>query len=334
MEYVHFFDTTMRAGELDADFETTLEQKLATLQLLDAQNLDTIEIGAVQDERARALFARAAELSPQTCIAAISRLRQEDVVQTIEMLRPFRRARINLICIGSEHHLRRTLRISDETLDKWTATIVSTIHTNDFAGDVLVTLEDASRASPDWLDCRLRALGGAGVRDVCIADSTGCMTPRQVQQLFKRVQKRHPYIRFSARFHNDLGLAAANSLAALDAGVKELQVTFAGIGARCGNAAIEELIGALELTPLYQHYITRLRLTSVLQTCDRILSIVGAQPGTKKPLLGRHAVSTRSSIEYDGTLRVPHVYELLDPMGMGLRQAQQGDHRPSTASEV
>jgi 2-isopropylmalate synthase len=143
-----------------------------------------------------------------------------------------------------------------------------------------------------------------------------------VSRLFRCLLARHPDITFSGHFHNDLGLATANSLAALDAGIDEVQVTFGGVGERCGNAAMEEIVASLELSPAYRsRYRSRVNLRAAVQTCDSIYMIHGLQPHEKKPLIGQHAFTTCAGIHQDGILKAPHVYEMLDPASIGRRRA-------------
>ena len=300
----------------------TSEQKLMALPVLDAIGLDVIEFGMVTDDAAADLFSRAAQLAPQSCVSALSRLRQDEVARTVKALRRFSRSKINLLCVGSEIHLRDKLKVSKEMLEAWVSGAINTTRAHGHAGETLAILEDASRGSREWLNTQICLLRRLGVKQVCFADTVGCLTPLQVGHLFQWLRELHPDITFSGHFHNDLGLATANSLAAIDAGIDEVQVTFGGIGERCGNAAIEEIIAVLGQSPAYRdRYRSRLSLRSAVETCDAIYAIHGARPHEKKPLIGEHAFATCAGIHQDGILKAPHVYEMLDPTSIGRQRA-------------
>jgi 2-isopropylmalate synthase len=318
MRKIKFFDTTLRDGEQGIGYAMTDTQKLAALPVLDALGLDVLEIGMVTSDDAERLFTAAAQLAPASCIAALCRMKPGDLARTIAVLQRFSRSSINLLCVGSEIHLRDKLRISAETLDDWTVDIFDRIRNSGYQGRIAAILEDASRGSHDWLGRQIDRLRRQGVRQICVADTVGCMVPSQVSRLFARLIGEHPTIEFSAHFHNDLGLATANSLAAIEAGVDEVQVTLGGIGERCGNAALEEVVAALELNPgLAGQVMPQVSLRDAVAACDALYRIYGRVPYEKKPLLGEHAFTTCAGIHQDGIIKAPHVYEMFDPSTIG-----------------
>jgi 2-isopropylmalate synthase len=318
---IQFFDTTLRDGEQGIGFTLGDEKKLAVLKELDSTGLRTIEIGMVTTTESINFFHEASKLNPLSQIAALCRLKFDEVEKTITALEKFPRSCLNLLAVGSEFHLRDKLRIPAFELGSIVNLCMLIQRERGFSGRVMVILEDASRGSAQWIDSQINLWRSVGVTDICFADTVGCLTPAQVRVLFDDLMKRHPDIYFSVHFHNDLGLASANSLAAIEAGVREVQVTLGGIGERCGNAAIEEIVAALELNPFYQRDIaSSITLATAVSACDAFYRLHGSSPNVKKPIIGEHAFATCAGIHQDGILKSPHLYEMFDPAIIGRKR--------------
>lgn len=325
MKTIRFFDTTMRDGEQGIGYLLGTQQKLAILQKLLLLNVAVIELGMVTAaQESRELFEQAVDIAGNQNIAALCRLHKTDIGLTVKALSQFPRSTLNLLCIGSEIHLHKKMGMSVSEAGHLLDNAIAAIRETQYRGNIYAILEDATRGSEALLHEQIQRLIEHGIRDICLADTVGAMTPSSVYTLFSTFIRAYPEVRFSTHFHNDLGLAVANTICAIDAGVHEVQVTLGGVGERCGNAAFEEVVAVLAHCRGYKGQMNAIpTLKDTVDLCRFFYQAVGKEPNPNKPIIGAHAFLTCAGIHQSAILKHPETYEFINPESLGL---QRGFH--------
>lgn len=321
MKKIRFFDTTMRDGEQGIGYLMTCDQKLDLLHRLARLDVAAIELGMVTDEQSKALFSKAVTVAGGSNIVALCRLHQQNITDTVTALQPFASATINLLCIGSEIHLEKKMQITQHEALDLVERSIQQIHAMEFKGKICAILEDASRGSDMMLRRTTEHLLACGVTDIFFADTVGAMTPHATQRLFGQFMNDYPGANFGAHFHNDLGLAVANTITAIDSGVRDIQITLGGIGERCGNAAFEEVIAILEhCHPYKERKLSPVTLNEIIDVCLYFYQRIEKSPFANKPLIGTNAFSTCAGIHQSAILKSPETYEFINPDLIGMKR--------------
>lgn len=310
---LRIFDTTLRDGEQAPGNSMTISEKVEIANKLDAMGVDTIEAGypasSTQD------FEAVRKISETvTCkVCAFSRCTQKDIDMGILALQPANQRQIQLLATTSDIHLEHKRGITHEEA------ISELVHSIDYAkkggvDDIAVALEDASRANPKFLKVLTKKAVQAGANSILIADTVGCSMPNQIKRLVSESKKGLPKsVTISVHCHNDLGLALANTLAGIEAGADEVQVTLCGIGERAGNAALEEVAAVLYLQSKYYNCTTNLDLTKIYSVTQQLLSIIQHPPLKTKAIIGENAFTTEAGIHQAAMLKNPLTYEFIKP---------------------
>lgn len=244
-----------------------------------------------------------------------------DVAMALEAGGTSSRHRIQILATGSEIHLKhkRGLTPAEGILE-----VVETVRLTRSLGSnpISVGIEDASRGSHDYLRALIEQSVSAGASNIVIADTTGCATPKEFGALVARARQWAPQaVTIATHCHDDLGLALANTLAGIEAGAQEAQVTLGGIGERAGNTALEELGALLHYkAEQYQAY-TSLRLDNMYAAYSRLRKIIGLEESRNKSIFGRYAFATAAGIHQQGMLRDPSTYEYVEPEKFGRERA-------------
>ena len=246
---VFFFDTTLRDGEQSPGCSMTTQEKLTMAHALEDLGVDIIEAGfAMASEGDFAAIATITQAIHQPRIASLARAKKEDIEMAARALQFADRARIHVFLASSDLHLEYKLKISRaEALD---LTGESVRLARSLCDDIEFSPEDATRSDRDFLVEMVRIAIEAGATTINMPDTVGYMTPEEYGQMFREVRERVPAVDaqgiiLSSHCHDDLGLAVANSLAAITAGARQVECTITGIGERAGNAALEEIAAAL-----------------------------------------------------------------------------------------
>ncbi|MBI3263852.1 MAG: 2-isopropylmalate synthase [Acidobacteria bacterium] len=314
------FDTTLRDGEQAPGFSMRIDEKLALARQLDGLGVDIIEAGfpIASDADAEAVRRVASEVR-RPVIAALARCCAGDIDRAGWSLGPADRSRIHVFIATSDLHLSRKLRITREAcLD---AAVESVKHARRYTDDVEFSAEDATRSDFDFL-CRIvEAVVAAGASTINLPDTVGYAVPSDIREFFERIRARVPNADraiFSAHCHDDLGLAVANSLAAIEAGVRQIECTINGIGERAGNAALEELVMAMRVRPDRLPFETGIR-SEHLYACSQALSAFTNEPvQANKAIVGRNAFAHEAGIHQDGVLKDRRTYEIMRPEDVGV----------------
>ncbi len=314
------FDTTLRDGEQSPGFSMNTEEKIRLGRQIATLGADIIEAGfpIASDDDAHAVSRIAGEIRGPV-IAALARCNPADIDRAGQSLAPAERSRIHTFIATSDLHLERKLRISREQC--LAAVTAAVTQARGYTDDVEFSAEDATRSDLDFLCRVVDAAVAAGATTINLPDTVGYCTPEEIEQFFTdvrgRVQNADRVI-FSAHCHDDLGLAVANSLAALRAGCRQVECTINGIGERAGNASLEEIVMATKVKPDRLPFQTSIATTELVRT-SRLLSELTEQPvQANKAIVGRNAFAHEAGIHQDGVIKDRRTYEIMRPEDVGV----------------
>ena len=330
MEHVHIFDTTLRDGEQSPGFSMNREEKLQLAHQLEELGVDVIEAGFPIASPGDLDAVRAVAAEIKSCrVAALARARQEDVDAALRAIEPAAKPRLHIFLASSDLHLKHKLRISRSEALQQIATMVRYGVQN--CEEVEFSAEDASRTDLDFLLEVIEAAAANGATIINMPDTVGYTTPEEYGDMFRRARKHlaaYPKIVYSAHCHNDLGLAVANSLAAIAAGARQVECTINGIGERAGNASLEEVAVALHVRKGHYSVDTRISLEKIYATSRMLSSITSINVPPNKAVVGANAFAHEAGIHQDGILKNPLTYEIILPEKVGVpsRRLVLGKH--------
>jgi 2-isopropylmalate synthase len=317
---VLIFDTTLRDGEQAPGNSLTPEEKIRLARQLDALGVDIIEAGfpAASEGDYRSVREIAAEVR-RPVIAALARCTERDIDLAGEALGAAERARLHVFISTSDLHMREKLRLSrDEVVERARAAVR---RARRFTDDVEFSAEDASRSDPDFL-CRVaEAAIAEGATTVNLPDTVGYAMPEEYGDMFRDVRARVPgadRVTLSAHCHDDLGLAVANSLAAIAAGARQVECTVNGIGERAGNAALEEIVIACQVRSAALGFRCNVEPREIYRASQLLSYLTGVFPQPNKAIVGRNAFAHEAGIHQHGMLQNGLTYEIIRPEMVGI----------------
>ena len=319
---VYIFDTTLRDGEQSPGCSMTVAEKLRMAARLVELGVDILEAGfpiASQGDF-EAVDAVAREF-PWVSVAALARANRLDIEAAANSLKHARRPRIHTFIATSDIHLKYKLKKSrQQILDDAVAAVRLA---REFCDDVEFSAEDATRTDPDYLEQISRAVVAAGARTVNLPDTVGFSVPEEYRALISRISKAlGDSAVVSVHCHDDLGLAVANSLAAIQGGARQIECTINGIGERAGNAALEEVVMAMNTRRDQLPYETRI-VTEYLYPCSQLLtSLITFGPQPNKAIVGENAFAHEAGIHQDGFLKERTTYEIMEPKSVGVPESK------------
>jgi 2-isopropylmalate synthase len=320
MSHVRIFDTTLRDGEQSPGFSMNTHEKVRMAKQLAALGVDTIEAGFPIASKGDldAVIAVSKEVR-DVPVAALARARKEDVLAAAEALKPAKTPRMHVFLATSDLHLQVKLHMTRE--QSLEAIESMTKLARNFVEEVEFSAEDAGRTDIDFLckACEAAVRGGATVLN--LPDTVGYAVPEEYGQMFRKVREHlgdPEHIILSAHCHDDLGLAVANSLAAVKAGVRQIECTVNGIGERAGNAALEEVAVALAVRKESFGVATKLKLDELYKSSKLLTEITGAAVAPNKAVVGANAFAHEAGIHQDGIIKNPLTYEIISPETVGV----------------
>jgi 2-isopropylmalate synthase len=313
------FDTTLRDGEQSPGCSMTVQEKLRMARQLDRLGVDVIEAGfpIASDGDFEAVQAIAASVRRPT-IAGLARARREDIERAWHALRHAARPRIHIFLATSGIHLQYKLKISREECTAQAREAIA--FAKSLCPDVEFSPEDATRTDPAFLCEVVQAALDAGATTINIPDTVGFTTPEEFGNLIRTIHGRVRGIEnvtISAHCHNDLGLAVANTLAAIAAGARQVECTINGIGERAGNAALEEIIMTMRVRPDRYPYETGIQGEQLYAASQLLTEITEVPVQPNKAIIGRNAFAHEAGIHQDGVLKNPLTYEIMTPQSVG-----------------
>ncbi len=314
------FDTTLRDGEQSPGAAMNLEEKIRVAVALERLGVDVMEAGfpisSQGDFEAVHAIAKTVETST---VCGLARAEKKDIDRCAEAIAPAPLKRIHTFISTSPLHMKHKLQMEPEkVLEKIKESIA---YARKLCDDVEWSAEDGSRTEPDFLCRCVEAAIAAGARTINIPDTVGYSTPQEYQELFKMVLGRVPNADkaiFSAHCHNDLGMATANSLAAILGGARQVECTVNGLGERAGNAALEEIVMALKVRRDYMPFTTNIVTERITKTSHLISSVSGFVVQPNKAIVGANAFAHESGIHQDGMIKNRETYEIMTPQSVGL----------------
>ena len=314
------FDTTLRDGEQSPGCSMNVEEKLRMARQLDRLGVDVIEAGfpIASDGDFEAVQAIAASVRRPT-IAGLARAKREDIERAWQALRHAARPRIHVFLATSDIHLQYKLKVSRQQCVEQARDAVRLAKS--LGPDVEFSPEDATRTDPEFLFEVLQAVVDAGAATLNIPDTVGFTTPEEFKTLILAIRQRVRGIEnvtISAHCHNDLGLAVANTMAAVAAGARQVECTINGIGERAGNASLEEIVMAIRVRPERYPYATGIATEQLFPASQLLTEITGVPVQPNKAIIGRNAFAHEAGIHQDGMLKNPLTYEIMMPQSVGV----------------
>ena len=320
---IRIFDTTLRDGEQSPGATMTTEEKLQVAEQLVRLNVDIIEAGfpaaSPGDLEAVKEIARKTRSGRNVAIAGLARANVNDIDAVWEGIRAAERPVIHVFLATSEIHLKHKLNINAEEALQRVKTMVA--YARNLCPTVEFSAEDATRSDWDYL-CRVfEAAIKSGATTINIPDTVGYTMPHEYEMLFRYLRERVPGMEnvvMSAHCHNDLGMATANTLAAIKAGARQVEVTINGLGERAGNTAMEEVVMALRTRPdSYGNVDTRINAQEFLSASQLVSQITGIPVQPNKAIVGTNAFAHEAGIHQDGMLKNRLTYEIMTPQSVG-----------------
>jgi 2-isopropylmalate synthase len=319
---IRIFDTTLRDGEQSPGASMNRTEKLEVAQALEALGVDVIEAGfpIASPGDFESVRDIAAAIKRST-VCGLARCNDGDIDRAWEALQAACQPRIHVFLATSSIHREFKLRMTeDEVVARAVAGVT---RARNLCGDIEFSPEDAARTEIDFLCRVVEAAIAAGATTVNIPDTVGYATPLQMHHVITSLKQRVPNIDkavLSVHCHDDLGLAVANSLAAVEAGAGQVECTINGIGERAGNCALEEVVMALRTRADHFGCSTRIETRRLVPTSRLVATITGIQVPRNKAIVGRNAFAHESGIHQDGMLKERSTYEIMRPEDVGLEK--------------
>jgi 2-isopropylmalate synthase len=319
---IYVFDTTLRDGEQSPGVSLNLKEKVAIGKQLAKLNVDVIEAGfpIASSGDFEGVKAIAKEVKGPT-IAALARTGQADIDRAWEAIKYSDKPRIHTFIATSDIHLQHKLRKSRGEVLK--AAVDAVKYAKAFTPDIEFSAEDAFRSNLDYLCQVFSAVIQAGATVINVPDTVGYATPWEFGQLIAAIREKVPNIdqaMLSVHCHNDLGLAVANSLAAVRNGAQQVECTINGIGERAGNSSLEEIVMALYTRQDFFDYHTEINTREIYRSSKLVRNLTGMAVQPNKAIVGKNAFAHESGIHQDGVLKERTTYEIMNPEMIGLVQ--------------
>ena len=320
MNVVRIFDTTLRDGEQSPGFSMNTSEKIRLARQLEALGVDVIEAGFPISSRGDLEAVKKVAQEVRTVpIAALARARKDDVMAAVEALQPAAASRLHVFLATSDLHLDVKLHMTRaQALEAISAMVrLGRQH----VAEVEFSAEDAGRTDIDFLCQVCRTAVDAGATILNLPDTVGYAIPEEYGAMFLKIREYlgDPQgITLSAHCHDDLGMAVANSLAAVRAGVRQIECTINGIGERAGNASLEEVVVALAVRKESFGVTTGIRLEHLFPTSRMLSEITGAAVAPNKAVVGANAFAHEAGIHQDGIIKNPLTYEIISPQSVGV----------------
>ncbi len=320
MDKVIIFDTTLRDGEQAAGTTLNKEEKLEIARQLESLGVDVIEAGfPVSSQGDFSAVELISQDLKQSVICALARANSKDIDRAWEALQSAASPRIHVFISASEVQMVHQLHKSPEEVLELAGSMVA--HARRYVSDVEFSPMDASRADPGFVYQICHKAIEAGATTINIPDTVGYAMPNEFGNFIKDIIKNVPGIEkatLSVHCHNDLGLAVANSLAAVNAGARQVECTINGIGERAGNASLEEIVMAIETRRDLYAINTGIKTEHIYRTSRLVSEITGFPVQPNKAIVGVNAFRHQSGIHQDGVIKMPKTYEIIDPRKVGV----------------
>ncbi|HEY8712451.1 MAG TPA: 2-isopropylmalate synthase [Thermoanaerobaculia bacterium] len=320
MNNITIFDTTLRDGEQAPGCSMTLDEKVRMARQLESLGVAVIEAGfPISSDGDFAAVRAVARECRTAAVAALCRVNTGDITRAAHALEAAVRPRLHTFVATSDLHLQFKLQKTRDQVLEMAGRAVRLAKS--YVGDVEFSAEDATRSDVDYLCAVLDVAVSEGASVINIPDTVGYTTPAEYARLIRTVRERvvrDRNVTISVHCHNDLGLAVANTLAALEEGARQVECTINGIGERAGNAALEEIVMACAVRADRLPFATGIRTEELYPTSQLLSQIVGFGVQPNKAIVGRNAFAHEAGIHQHGVLSNPLTYEIMTPTSVGV----------------
>ncbi len=319
-DYVHIFDTTLRDGEQSPGCSMNLQEKLQVARTLDDLGVDVIEAGfPVASDGDFESVKAVGNLGLNALICGLSRTRRGDIDAVARSLETAKNKRLHIFIATSPIHRQYKLKMDkQQIIDEMTSAVKYGMQWFD---DIEVTAEDAGRTEMDYLVEYFQAAIDVGARVLNVPDTVGYVTPSEIRDQYHHLSTNlnmPDSVILSSHCHNDLGLAVANSLGAIEGGARQVECTINGIGERAGNCSLEEVVMALRTRFDLYNLTTGIDTTKLYPSSRVVSSVTGSQVQPNKAIVGRNAFAHEAGIHQDGVLKHAETYEIMKPEDVGV----------------
>jgi 2-isopropylmalate synthase len=322
-DVVRIFDTTLRDGEQSPGAGMTPDQKVEFARQLDRLGVDVIEAGfPAASPGDMASVQAVGHAMESSAVAALARTKRGDIESAARALEPARNPVLHVFVATSDLHLKHKLRVSRTEVVQQVGEMVS--YARQFCDCVEFSAEDATRSDWDFLALVSNVAAQAGATTINLPDTVGYVVPDEIGAMFRYVRERvqtplggEPVV-FSAHCHDDLGLATANTLAAVAAGARQVEVTVNGLGERAGNAPLEEVVMAIKTRgTAFGGLATAINTRDLVPTSQLLSALTGLNVQVNKAVVGRNAFAHEAGIHQDGVIKERTTYEIMSPVDVG-----------------
>jgi 2-isopropylmalate synthase len=318
---VKIFDTTLRDGEQSPGATLTAKEKVEIARHLEQMGVDIIEAGfpIASDGDFDSVRTIAGEIT-KSVVCGLSRCTPKDVERAGEAIKDAKRGRIHVFCATSKIHREHKLKKGREEVIR--ISVASIKQALEYTTDVEFSPEDASRTELDFLEEIVQAAIEAGATTINMPDTVGYATPKGYGEIFAHIRKKLNTdargVTLSSHCHDDLGLAVANSLSAVENGARQVECTINGIGERAGNAALEEIVMAIRTRSDFYKVRTNIDATKIYPASRMVSTLTGLAVQRNKAIVGQNAFAHEAGIHQDGVLKYRETYEIMDPAHVGI----------------
>ncbi|WP_432797377.1 2-isopropylmalate synthase [Poriferisphaera sp. WC338] len=323
---IRIFDTTLRDGEQSPGASLNFSEKFEIARQLELLGVDVVEAGFPITSQGdfEAVRAISQELE-RTTVAGLARCVPRDIDRAGEAVKDGKNSRIHVFCATSKIHREHKLKKAFEQIVELASKSVA--HARQYTDDVEFSPEDGSRTELNYLVDVTAAVIEAGATTINIPDTVGYATPAEYGRIFSYVREQLPVIDekgiiLSSHCHNDLGLAVANSIAAIQNGAKQIECTINGIGERAGNAALEEIVMALNTRSDVYNFATNIDTKRIYPVSRMVSNLTGLHVQRNKAIVGENAFAHESGIHQDGMLKNRNTYEIMNPHDIGVPESK------------
>ena len=322
-DQVYIFDTTLRDGEQSPGAGMTLDEKIRMAIQLEKLGVDVIEAGfPIASKGEFESVQKIAGAIKNISVAGLARTNRPDIDAVWNSIKDGANPRIHIFIATSDIHLKHKLKMTREEALNRAAEAVK--YASGFTSNVEFSAEDATRSDTDYLCEVTRAVIEAGAAVVNLPDTVGYSTPSEITAMFTKIREQVPEsggIILSAHCHNDLGMAVANSLAAISAGVRQIEGTINGIGERAGNVALEEIVMAMRTREDQLPFYTSIESREIYRTSTMLSAVTGLSIPRNKPIVGKNAFAHESGVHQDGVIKETLTYEIMTPESVGVSKS-------------
>lgn len=319
MNKIKILDTTLRDGEQSPGCSMNLREKTEIAKYLEKLRVDIIEAGFAISSPGDFESVKAIADSVKNCtVASLARAAQKDIDAAYDAIKGTSDPRIHVFIATSPIHMKYKLKMTEEEVLERIKASVSYART--LCGNVQFSMEDATRSDKDFLVLCANAAAQCGASVIGMPDTVGYNTPEEMRMLFAYVKERmQKDVELAAHCHNDLGMAVANSVAAIEGGATQVDCTVNGIGERAGNTSLEEIVMAIDTRKDFIGAYTDIDTQKIFRTSKKVYDIIGQTAPINKPIVGKNAFAHESGIHQHGVLENKATYEIMTPESVGIK---------------